>query len=330
MTSCVIDLHNDLLSYLASSVDHTPFDLAPRCSVPQLRAGGVKGLCLTVFSETKDGCEDSLGRQVSEYYAILKQFPDVFKKCAESIQGDILIFPAIENTSAFIGERERLEDAFQRFERICKNDIRFVYASLTWNFENRCGGGTHSDKGLTEDGKRVIDFLGMYASAIDLSHACDKLCGDILRYLDESRSSLRVIASHANFREVTNVPRNLPDEIAQEIVNRGGVIGLAFIKSFIGPRSDYLLKHIEHALGKGWVDALCIGADFFVYSGLSVDQYELFVEEHFFPEYGDASRLSCFVDDVQKQFGEKVARGIASQNALDRLLIPARLYTQTR
>lgn len=315
----VFDLHNDLLAYLSFSEDRTPFDEAPRCSVNQLRAGNVAGLCLPVFSETREGSEVKLGRQVAIYKKICQQYSNIFASSPASC-GEILVLPAIENVSTFLGENEPLEDGLRRFVEVCGADIRFVYVSLTWNFENRCGGGSPSSKGLTEDGRRVIDFLGPYAAAIDLSHAGDRLCEDVLKYLDESKSPLQVIASHSNFRAVTDVPRNLPDEIADEIVRRGGVIGLACIKRFIGPTPEYLFKHIEHALSKGWEQALSIGADFFVYSPLPAEKYAAFVEEHFFEQYGDASRLRDLINDVGSRFGERIARGMANKNVRNRLL----------
>jgi membrane dipeptidase len=301
----IVDLHNDLLSYLAFDSQRSLFDEAPRCSLPQLKRGGVRGLCLTIFSETKDGSELAYGRQLATYQSIRHQLE----------AAGIHTFLAIENCAACIGAHEPLEPALKRL-----SGLSFVYASLTWNFENRFGGGAHSDKGLTGDGRLLIDALASCATAIDLSHTSDRLASDILNYLDQTNNPLRVIASHSNFRAVKDVPRNLPDEIAQEIVARGGVIGLAFIRSFIGNSADCLFHHIEHALAKGWGDALCIGADFFVSALVTESTYQAFVDEHFFPEYGDASRLASFVTDVQKRFGRPIATGIANRNAWNRLL----------
>lgn len=315
----IFDLHNDLLSYLASSSSHSPFDQAPRCSVDQLRAGGVTGLCLPIFAETESRSESALMRQIACYRNLCQQYPTIFGSTPNS-GAEITILPAIENVSSFLGENEPLEVGLKRFIDVCGPSVRFVYVSLTWNFDNRCGGGSPSTNGLTEDGKRVIDFLAPYAAAIDLSHAGDRLAEDVLRYLDESKSPLRVIASHSNFRTITDVPRNLPDEIAQEIVRRGGVIGLACIRRFIGPTSEHLFKHIEHALKKGWEEALSIGADFFVWRKLQPGQYDAFVEEHFFPRYGDASCLRTLINDVKERFGEWVAIGMANRNLRNRLL----------
>ena len=48
----VIDLHCDLLGYLAMSPDRTPEDPIVRCSLPQLKAGNVKTQVLAISSET--------------------------------------------------------------------------------------------------------------------------------------------------------------------------------------------------------------------------------------------------------------------------------------
>ena len=70
--------------------------------------------------------------------------------------------------------------------------------------------------------------------AIDLSHTSDFLAHDILNYIDKMGLNVRTIASHSNFRKIAEVVRNLTDEIAKEILKRGGVIGFNLFKSFVG------------------------------------------------------------------------------------------------
>jgi len=48
----------------------------------------------------------------------------------------------------------------------------------------------------------------------------------------------------------------LPDELTKELIKRGAVIGLNFVRHFIGDNPEDFLEHIEHAFKLGAEDAL--------------------------------------------------------------------------
>jgi microsomal dipeptidase-like Zn-dependent dipeptidase len=317
----VIDLHNDLLSYLASGPSLSPYDAETKTSIDQMRKGNVRGSILVAFCPTPHKSlrkemrvknpEHQLKRQVDIFCKLPEKYPEAFSLTQKD--GTIAIALGIENCSTFIGEKEPLELGIRRFQRICRN-VKPSYVSLTWNEENRLGGGTPTKKGLTEEGKVVIDLLGEHTTAIDLSHASDQLSMDVFNYLEHTKSPLKVIASHANFRAITDVPRNLPDEVAMEIARRGGVIGLTLIRSFIGPSDDYFFRHIEHALSKGWGNALALGADYFSKASLPEPVKKAFVEEHFFPRFPDASCYPSIQDEITRRFGQNVCKKMFFEN----------------
>jgi microsomal dipeptidase-like Zn-dependent dipeptidase len=277
---------------------------------------------LAVFAETKKHSEYQLGRQSALYITLHQQYGEYFCPLYDGETRKIATCCAIENCSTFLSETEPLERGLKRLKKVFSAGIRPLYVSLTWNQENRCGGGAHSSKGLKSDGERVLDALQTHVTAIDLSHTSDQLASDILRYLDRTKSSMKVIASHSNFRSVSDVPRNLPDELAQEIAHRGGVIGLTAIRNFIGKTPEDYYRHIEHALAKGLGNAVAIVADFFCVPGLSSVALKAFYEEHFFPTLSDSSCLRNVMDEVGKIFGNDVQQGIAWKNAWERIFMP--------
>jgi microsomal dipeptidase-like Zn-dependent dipeptidase len=316
----VIDLHNDLLSYLAASVTHSPYDSATCSSIEQLQRGGVRCLVTVAFTETQKDSEFQLERQSAQYEMLHTKYADVFCPLRRYEDGKIATCFAIENCSAFSSETEPLEESLKRLHTLFHSGIRPLYVSLTWNQENRFGGGAHATAGLKSDGEKLLDAIEGYVTAIDISHASDRLGADILNYLDRSKSSLKAIASHSNFRSVRRVPRNIPDELAQEIAQKGGVIGLTAIRNFIGTTMEDYYRHIEYALDKGLGDALAIGADFFCVPNLSPDVLEAFYQEHFFPTLSDASCLQSVLDEVEKRFGSDVKQKMAWKNAQQKLL----------
>jgi membrane dipeptidase len=75
-----------------------------------------------------------------------------------------------------------------------------------------------------------------------------------------------ILASHSNFRTVFKHPRNLPDEIAREIILQKGVIGINFLRAFVNDKNpDALLDHIEYGMKLGAEDALCFWCRFLLY-----------------------------------------------------------------
>ena len=240
----IADLHCDLLCHLARNPQHTPYDLAVRCAIPQLREGFVKMQTMAIFTETTPGSSKSGFAQLEVFKDLPRRYPDIFELVRRPEQIDLLpssktigILPAIENASSFCEEHDDLETALKKLTTWQRKAGKLAYISLTWNTENRFGGGASTDIGLKNDGKRLIDYLCEFGIALDFSHTSDHLAYDILNHLDKQGLKLPLLASHSNMRTVTNVPRNLPDDLVKEILRRKGIIGLNFIRHFIGETS---------------------------------------------------------------------------------------------
>ncbi len=313
----IIDLHCDLLSCIAESPQQLNF-VSPEtnCSLPQLEEGQV---ILQVFAiaviNPKNSTKFSL-EQVNLYKRLLRDYPQrvapskTFSLDTPCLHG---IF-AIENALGLVEEDEPLEKAFKRFEDIEKIE-KILYVSLTWNQENRFGGGNTTSIGLKRDGQLFLEFLAEKNTAIDLSHTSDALAYDILNYIHRKSLPLKVMASHSNFRKVQNVPRNLPDEVACEIIDLGGVIGMNFIRRFVGDDKEAFCHHIEHALALHGETNLCLGSDF--YGGITIPSD--LIPGRSFPIFQEGfSNSSCFpyfIQLLEPHFPHYVIENICWRNA---------------
>jgi len=316
MSYPIADLHCDLLLFLSKEASRTPYQPEVRCSIPQLKAGGVKTQTLAIYAPTEKG--SSL--QGLAQYSIFKELPEkfpIFKHFESSVAEDnIDILLAIENASALCEEDENLENAFTRISHMQSEVGNILYISLTWNMENRFGGGCASNIGLKPDGQRLLDFLDHKKIAIDLSHASDSLAFDVFGYIEQYRLDIPVIASHSNFRKVSNVPRNLPDDIAKEIFRRGGIIGLNVIRPFVGQGgTPDFVKQLEHAINLGGRKNICFGADFF-YENDIPKQFRKSAEEYFYPGFDDASFYGRVLELYEKNLNLPISflKEIASEN----------------
>ncbi|MCI0382028.1 MAG: membrane dipeptidase, partial [Chlamydiae bacterium] len=213
----VVDLHCDLLAYLRKNKTRTIYDLDSRCSYPQLKEGNVKLQVLAIFTETESGSEKMGEEQVAIAKKLSNKKSNSFSPFTGRLTEEISFLPAFENSSSFCGEDEPLSKGLNRLEKMVKDLGKILSISLTWNGENRFGGGVGSFKGLKKDGEHLLEWMDQKGIAVDFSHASDFLAYDILNHIEKKKLSIPVMASHSNFRSIQNELRNLPDELAKEI-----------------------------------------------------------------------------------------------------------------
>ena len=115
------------------------------------------------------------------------------------------------------------------------------YMTLTWNNTNNwadAGRGEKKHNGLSPFGKEVVREMNRLGMLVDVSHVSDKTMSDAL---DVSKAP--IIASHSSARALSNVPRNIPDDLLRRIAKNGGVVQVNFYSVFVDtktvtPQSD--------------------------------------------------------------------------------------------
>jgi membrane dipeptidase len=133
------------------------------------------------------------------------------------------------------------------------------YMTLTWNNTNDWADarGDKTHNGLTDFGREVVREMNRLGMLVDISHVSDKTMSDTL---DVTKAP--VIASHSSARALSNVARNIPDDLLRRIAKNGGVVQLNFYSYFIdqktvGPQADERgarLKSQQEALATKYKD----------------------------------------------------------------------------
>lgn len=317
----VIDLHNDLLSFFTFKPGRSIDDPLSRSSITQLREGSIKLQTLAIFTTTGEKSVEEARDQIDCYRKLLNEHPLAFAACRFPFdaQGPIKVLPAFENASSFASEDEPLRNAIERLENYIRSIGPFFYITLTWNDENRFGGGNMTTVGLKEDGKRLLEWMDGKRIAVDMSHTSDKFAYEMIDFIDKNGLDIPIIASHSNFRAISNYPRNLPDDLAKEIVRRKGLIGLNFFAPFIHDTDpSAILRHVEYGLSLGAENALSFGADFFCDTDFPslMNKYQRTVA--YYPGLDNSSvypgLLGLFAQKIGLQ--EEQLLNIASRNAL--------------
>jgi membrane dipeptidase len=200
-------------------------------------------------------------------------------------------------------------DTLEKLNTYYKKGVRLV--GLTWNHNNvvACGASvsrTDDDKGLSDYGREFIKECDRLGIVVDVSHSSDKTIDDVLSVSDRA-----VIASHSNFRKVCDVNRNLEKCHSDEIVRRGGFIGLNLCDAFVTHNKDVpyvsemLLPHVQYALDNGYGDNLGFGFDI---DGIDVYPSDISMEDSIHDKY---------IELLSKHYDNDITEKIAGVNFMN-------------
>lgn len=122
-----------------------------------------------------------------------------------------------------------------------------------------------TSKGLTSQGRDLVQRLLQRRALVDVSHASDATARDVIALAEQTQ--VPVVASHSNARALASHARNLSDELLSAIARTGGVIGVNFHSPFLTRSQaqaslEDVVKHVRYLVSKVGVDHVAIGSDF--------------------------------------------------------------------
>jgi membrane dipeptidase len=260
----VIDTHNDVTTpmtnddYDLSGTPPTPY----RTSIARMKKGGMTAEFFSLYIKpwyvTNGGAARRTLDMIDSVYRAVERHPRdlTFATSTADIrraksQGKVACLMGIEGGHAI----ENSLPALREFYRL---GVR--YMTLTWNNTNDWADAARGEKkhnGLTDFGKDVVREMNRLGMLVDVSHVSDKTMSDAI---DVSKAP--VIASHSSARALSNVPRNIPDDLLRRIAKTGGVIQVNFYSVFVdaatvSPQSeerDRRLKSQQDAIDEKYKD----------------------------------------------------------------------------
>jgi membrane dipeptidase len=113
-------------------------------------------------------------------------------------------------------------------------------------------------QGLTAFGFDLVTECERLGMVVDVAHLNAAGVADAIGIMRRP-----FVVSHTACRALCDNPRNLHDEELKRIATAGGIVGIAFGRSFLG-RSGVagLLDHVEHALRVAGEEAVALGSDY--------------------------------------------------------------------
>jgi membrane dipeptidase len=134
--------------------------------------------------------------------------------------------------------------------------------------------------GLTDFGRQVVQEMNRLGMIVDVSHVSDKTFYDTLAVTTKP-----VIASHSSCRALSDVPRNMNDDLIRALARNRGVMGINFGAGFVNARDGAALRQrIGQALA---TDPRLIGR--------ALDQ---FAAADYLKEYSQMRPALATLDDV--------------------------------
>jgi membrane dipeptidase len=345
----LIDTHNDVPS---RTVDG--FDIGKRASptqrtegrgrgvlgpshtdIPRLREGGVGAVFFAAYVASNYAREHASAHRALAMidtirHDIVAEHPNdfVFATSAAEIeaahrQGKIAALIGIEGGHALEDDARLLRDFYAL-------GVRYVTLTHTNTNNWADSSGDSNDRtvrhhgGLTGLGRDLIAEMNQLGMIVDVSHVSDKTFWDVL-----SVAKAPPIASHSSCRALSNVPRNMSDEMIVALAKAGGVIQINFNCEFLSQKSADSLKtrpakartaneapavpaslmdvvaNIDHVVRIAGIGAVGIGSDF---DGVPCTPTGL-EDVSKFPNLTRALLEKGYTpDDIRKIYGENTLR----------------------
>ena len=248
----VIDTHNDITTPMAND----DYDLGGdppvpyRTSLARMKQGGLTAEFFSLYVKPwyveHGGAARRTLDMIDAVYRAIERHPNDLM-LATSV-ADIRRAKRSNKIAALMGIEggHAIENSLPTLREFYRLGVR--YMTLTWNNTNDwadAGRGEKKHGGLSDYGREVVREMNRLGMLVDVSHVSDDTMRDAL---DVSKAP--IIASHSSARALSNVPRNIPDDLLKRIAKNGGVVQVNFYSEFVdektvGPQSAERSKRLK-------------------------------------------------------------------------------------
>jgi membrane dipeptidase len=237
-----IDSHTDTMQrVMIDRADITQRSPVGHVDIPRLRQGGVNAPFFALWVPTYYKGAEAIRRTLDLRDAAQRLFDSHPEQIALALNAADIERIAKSGRIAVILTVEgghQIDDDLSVLRMYYRLGIRSM--TLT-HFRHHNWADSSTDtpvhNGLTDFGKEVVREMNRLGMIVDISHVSDKTFYDVLGV-----STKPVIASHSSCREISDVPRNMTDDMIRALAKNGGVIGINFGEGFLNPKDAGILK----------------------------------------------------------------------------------------
>ncbi len=240
----VIDTHNDITSPMADQ----GYDLGARdtsgktqTDIPRMKEGGLDAEFFAIYVAASYARNGGSARRALEMidgvYEQVRRHPESLEMAFTS--DDIRRLHKTGKIAALMGIEggHAIEDSLSALRQFYRLGVRYMTLthSNTNNWADSSGDINNPNvkhhNGLTDFGREVVREMNRMGMMVDISHVADKTFWDAVE-----TSQAPVIASHSSARALTDIPRNMTDDMLRAVAKKGGVVMVNFGKSFVNTK----------------------------------------------------------------------------------------------
>ncbi len=329
-SAVVVDTHNDI----TMPITDEGFDMGARdtsgktqTDIPRMKEGGLDVEFFSIYVAAKYAREGGSARRAME---MIDSVYEQVRRHPESLEmaytvADIRRINKAGRIAALMGIEggHAIEDSLAALRLFYRLGVRYLTLTHTNtnNWADSAGGiSVQAEKkhgGLSDFGKDVVREMNRLGMIVDISHVSDETFWDCIEV-----SQAPLIASHSSARALTNVPRNMNDEMLKGLAKNGGVVMVNFYNGFINTEYakagmpaptkaadtatfEMLMQHFEHIIKVAGIDHVGIGSDF---DG---------VDGKLPPGMEDVSKLPTIAYELLKRgYSEKDVKKVLGENLL--------------
>jgi membrane dipeptidase len=229
-SATLIDTHNDVTGRTVDGFDIGPRGTDGHTDLVRLKEGGVSAVFFAVFVAASyvDG-NHSANRALRMIdtirHDIIDRYPRDFVLATSADQivrakktGRIAALLGIEGGHA-------IEDDLRLLRQFFNLGVRYMTLTHTNsnNWADSSGSVEKPHNGLSPLGRTIVKEMNQLGMIVDISHVSDKTFWDTLE-----ASEAPIFASHSSCRAISDVPRNMTDDMIRALAKKGGVIQINF------------------------------------------------------------------------------------------------------
>ena len=231
----VIDTHNDITTPMTNDDydlgGEPPFPY--RTSIERMKQGGLSAEFFSLYIRPWYVAHGGAARRtldmIDSVYRAVERHPNDLMLATSA--ADIRRAKKQKKIAALLGIEggHAIENSLATLREFHRLGVR--YMTLTWNNTNDwadAGRGEKKHHGLSPFGEEVVREMNRLGMLVDVSHVSDETMSDAL---DISKAP--IFASHSSARALSDVPRNIPDELLRRIAKNGGVVQVNFYSVFV-------------------------------------------------------------------------------------------------
>src|SRR5262245_33178357 len=240
-----IETHNER----TSAITHRDFEMGAKdtsgrtqTDIPRMKEGGLDADFFAIYVAASYARNGGSARRaldmIDGVYEQARRHPESLEMAFTS--DDIRRIHKTGKIAALMGIEggHAIEDSLSALRQFYRLGVRYMTLTHTNtnNWADSSGDINNQNvkhhNGLTDFGREVVREMNRLGMMVDISHVADKTFWDAIEV-----SQAPVIASHSSARALTDVPRNMTDEMLAAVGKKGGVVMVNFGKGFVNTKA---------------------------------------------------------------------------------------------